>query len=109
MSDTTPEKAGEFFDESGEFDPDALELFRRANPSLYPDHPVKVPDTYTRPKELTVGELVAELLKFDQDAKVYRHDSEYGPEPVERVEIQEAVTYRTPNGPASFPEMIVIS
>lgn len=60
--------------------------------------------------ELTVGQLVAELLKLDQDAKIYRHDYEYGAEPVEGVEVEPAATYGGyPSGRTyEYPERIVI-
>lgn len=60
---------------------------------------------------MTVGELIAELQKLPPGQKVYRHDSEYGPEPVERVTVEPAQSI--PGYPAGrvyeFPEMIVIS
>lgn len=89
------------FDESGELKPSDLELFRRANPSIYPGHQeLRVP-LEMWPKELTVGELVAELLKLPQDAKIFRADSEYGPEAVTGVDVDPERF--------GFPERIVIS
>lgn len=89
---------------------DPVAVWRRANPALYPGEPAPDYDLGDmRRRELTVGELVAELLKLPQDAKILRDDSEYGEETIDGVEVRPAVTYSTPNGPAHFPERIVIS
>lgn len=43
----------------------------------------------------TVGELVAELLTYDQDMPVAVYDAEYGTEPWERIEVDVETVYDT--------------
>lgn len=91
-----------FYSEAGELVPtdkgqeflDRLGIFRRANPSLYGGKVIETTTVeefceskYDQP--LTIGELVAKLQEFPQDAPIYRHDSEWGPEAVTFVGVGE--------------------